>query len=145
LYPNLENSISKASKREMYERELDIQSLMAEGLTSKEICEQLGKKWKVAPRTIRHQYEQLVQALEKEVEEGRAELRAKLMARNDLIYKKSMQEGKFKTALDANIAQSKLGGLGEKAEQAPQRPEMITIKERGKADISLVKGAASDE
>jgi len=130
---------------DMYQRELDIQALMAEGLTSKQICEELGKKWKVAPRTIRYQYEQLIQTLEAEVLEGRAELRAKLMARNDLIYKKSMQDGKYKTALDANMAQSKLAGIGEKTEEAPKRPEMITIKERGKTDISLVKDAAGDE
>lgn len=67
------------------------------------------------------------------VEEGREELRANLIARQDLIYKKSMEEGKYKTALDSTVAQAKMGGLFEKADAASKQPEVITVKE---ADFS---------
>ncbi len=125
---------------------MSIQALMGEGDSRKQICEKIAKQYKISPRTAERQYDQIVKALELIVEEGRAELRAKLMTRNDLIYKKSLQEGKFKTALDANMAQAKLGGLGEKAESTPTRPEIITIRERGESKLGLVgDGSGNDD
>jgi hypothetical protein len=130
----------------MYNREKDIQECMAKGMTRKETCRTLGEKWKVSAYSLEHQYDQIVQAMEQVVEAGRAELRAKLMARNDEIFKKSMAEAKYKTALEANIAQAKLAGLlSEKKGEVEKPPQLITITEREFTGPELVKGASGDE
>lgn len=130
----------------MYNRERDIQKCMAEGKTRKETCRVLAEKWKVSAYSIEHQYDKLVQDLEQVVEAGRAELRAKLMARNDDIYIKSMAEAKYKTALDANTAQAKLAGLlTEGKVEAEKPPQLITITQREYTSPTLVKDAAGDE
>jgi len=119
---------------------------MAEGKTRKETCRVLAEKWKVSAYSIEHQYDKLVQDLEQVVEAGRAELRAKLMARNDDIYIKSMAEAKYKTALDANTAQAKLAGLlTEGKVEAEKPPQLITITQREYTSPTLVKDAAGDE
>jgi hypothetical protein len=130
----------------MYERQKDIQTCMTHGKTRAETCRELAEKWKVSVRSMERQYDDMVQVIEKEVEAGRAELRAKLMARNDEIYKKSMSEAKYKTALDANIAQAKLGGLlTEKTTESNTVPQMITITERDYTSPKLVKTGSGDE
>lgn len=130
----------------MYERQKDIQKCMTQGLTRAETCRSLADKWRVSVRSMERQYDDMVQTLEKEVEAGRAELRAKLMARNDEIYKLAMQEASYKTALDANMSQAKLGGLlTEKAVEGDKVPQLITIKEREYSSPKLVKTGSSDE
>lgn len=130
----------------MYKREVDIQQCMAEGKTRAETCRLLGEKWKVSAYSLEHQYDQVVQAMEKVVEAGRAELRAKLMARNDDIFKKSMAEAKYKTALEANIAQARIAGLlSEKKDVMDKPPQLITVSQREYTGPALVKGAVGDE
>jgi F0F1-type ATP synthase membrane subunit b/b' len=130
----------------MYERQKDIQTCMTHGKTRAETCRELAEKWKVSIRSMERQYDDMVQSLEKEVEAGRAELRAKLMARNDEIYKKSMAEAKYKTALDANIAQAKIGGLMvERQVEGDKVPQLITITEREYTSPTLVKTGSDNE
>jgi hypothetical protein len=114
----------------MYIREIEIQAMMAEGFTMSQICDSLAPRYKVSPRTIENQYYALVNAMRKLVEEGRAELRAKLMAQNDLIYKKSLTEKKYKVALDATTAQAKLAGLYEPGQQETAPPDVIEVEQR---------------
>lgn len=83
--------------------------------------------------------------MEDMVNENKAELRATLMARNDHIFKKSLQEGKYKTALDANMAQAKLAGFGKDEVEAPKRPEFIRVSERQPAELKVVGGNESTE
>lgn len=130
----------------MYMREVDIREMMANGANRKEICEVLGHKWKVAPKTIETQYYHLINEMAEAAEHERAELRANLMARQDSIFKKSMQEGKYKVALDATIAQAKLGGLHDtvKADERTS-PEMITVAERDYSGPVLVGDSAVND
>jgi len=79
---------------------------------------------------MERQYYSLINAMASVVDEGRAELRAKLMARNDHIYRQSLSEGKYKTALDANTAQAKLGGLHEVVNKEQKMPDVINVGER---------------
>lgn len=114
----------------MYEREIDIQRMMAEGRSRRDICDTLGKKYGVSGRTIETQYYRIIAAMQATVEENRAELRGILMARNDYIYRLALQEGRHKTALDAVAAQAKLVGLYETEQKETKRPEIIEVGER---------------
>ena len=137
--------MAKATKKEMYQRELEIQELMAEGKTRDQICEICAERWKVAPRTVETQYYKLVTEMEKLVIESREELRATLMTRNDYIYQRSMKTGKHKTALDANMANAKIGGLfNEKAEMQKESKKII-ITEREQPSLQVVKSKVENE
>ena len=111
------------------ERELEIQRLISIGVSGKSMFESVAKKFKVSPSTIKRQYYQIVEELGKQAEEGRKELRSNLMARNDYIFKQSLADGKYKTALDANMAQAKLGGLFDTQSQENEAPTKINILE----------------
>ena len=125
--------MAKSTKQIMTLREVRIQELMSEGLDRNEIVDKVSEEFNVSPRGVKDQYYRIVNELTKMVEENRGEVRARLMARNDHLYRKSLAEGKYKTALDANVAQAKLAGLNDKVEKEQRTPEVIEIKE---ADFS---------
>lgn len=137
--------MAKATKKEMYMREMELQEMIAEGKSRTEIMEECSKRWNVSPRTVENTYYKLVNAMQELVDAGREELRAKLMARNDYIYQRSLKTGKYKTALDANLAQAKIGGLFNEKEQKQVETKKIVIKEREPAPIKLVGDKAENE
>lgn len=137
--------MAKATKKEMYQRKLDMQELIAEGKSRSEIMDTCAKSWGVSERTVETVYYSVVNDMQKLVDEGSEELRAKLMARNDYIYTRSIKTGKFKTALDANLAQAKIGGLFNEKEQKQTDTKKIVIKERDPAPITLVGDKAENE
>jgi len=141
----LEDRIAKASRKDMYLREVDIQNLMAQGMSKDTLCEELANKWRVSPRTIETQYYHLVNAMEAMVTEGRRELRASLMARNDMIFREAVRTKKFKTALDANTAQARLGGLFEPGAQENKVPEVIEVAERDFSSKPKLVSGESEE
>lgn len=126
----------------MYERELKIQEMMAEGVPRETICKVIGKTYNISPRSVETQYYHIVNAMEHLATEGRAELRANLMARNDSLFKKAVADEKYKTALDINVVQAKLGGLFTEKEAQAKQPEVIEIGER---DFSVVPDVAENE
>jgi len=122
----------------MYRREIAINEMIAEGDSKNKMCEELSIRFSVSPRSIENQYYQILKTIQTMVDENRAELRSKLMLRNDEIYKKAMTKRQFKTALDANAAQAKLGGLYDgKDSDSIQVPEII-IEERVPAPLKVV-------
>ena len=127
-------------------REVRIQELISEGQDKNTIVETVAAQFNVSPRGVQDQYYRIINELANMVEQNRSEIRSKLMVRNDHIYKKSLAEGKYKTALDANVAQAKLVGLGEKTEKESKSPEVITIKEADQSKVvSLVGDKAENE
>lgn len=138
--------MAKSTKQKMILREVRIQELMADGCGRDQIVEAIAKEFDVSPRGAQDQYYRVISEVAKGVEENRAELRTHLMARNDKIYRKSMSEGKYKTALDANVAQAKLAGINETGEKETRTPEVITIKTTDMSKhVSLVGKKAENE
>lgn len=128
----------------MYERELEIQRMMAEGRSKVDICDIMAKKYGVSGRTVEAQYYRIVKGIQQTVEEGRAEIRATLMARNDHIYRLSLAEGKHKTALDAIQAQAKLAGLYEAEKIETKRPDIIEVESADYSKpLEVIDGAKS--
>ena len=102
--------------------------------------ESVAKKFGIAPGTVKNQYYQILEELSAKAEEGRKELRSNLMARNDYIFKQSLADKKWKTALDANMAQAKLGGLFEAKTQENEAPTKINIVEGDNSNNLRVVG-----
>ena len=126
-------------------REIDVQEAIGEGKSRKEIFEIFSKKWGITEKSVENIYYKVVNGMKELVMEGREELRAKLMARNDLIYQKALRTGKLKTALDANLAQARIAGVNEKREDTKQESKKIVITEREPAPIKLVGDKAENE
>lgn len=138
--------MAKATKLEMLERERIIIELMAEGVSKTDICEKLANQYKISPRSVETQYYQIVGSMQQLVDEKKGELRANLMARQEEIFKRSMKDAKYKTALDATVAQAKLGGLYENVASEPKQPEIITIKEKDfSGSLEVVPAKAENE
>lgn len=130
-----------ADKAQLYQRELDINFYISQGLRRKDICKKIGEKYNISPRTVERQYSSILKRMSEDIEKSRTDLRNELMTRNDEIYKRSMSEGKFKVALDANMAQAKLANLFEKQEKEEKRPEIIDIVEQ---DFGKLKAVPDD-
>jgi len=127
--------MAKATKKEMYMREMEIHEMLAEGKTRDQIFEDCSVHWKVSPRTVETQYYKIVNAIEAIVLEGREQLRAELMIKNDYLYAKAMKNGKLKTALDINMAQAKIGGLFDDKKVEKSKSKEIKIGERQPLEV----------
>lgn len=132
----------KATRLELLEREQDIQRLMSQGVDRNQICEQIGRKYAISPRTVETQYYRIVDEMARMVEEGRDELRVSLMARQEMIFKQAAADGQLKTALDAINSQAKLGGLYDAKALDNKQPKVIVI---GEGDFSQKSKASDDE
>jgi len=114
----------------MYQRGIEIRKMIGEGYPVDQICEEIARQFKISPRTVQDQYYTILKEISLVVTEDREQLRAKLMARNETIYQKAVTERNYRTALDANMAQAKLGGLFEKEDSSKELPEIIEVTER---------------
>ena len=100
----------------------------------------ISEKFNISERTVERQYSAVIKNIGKMVAEDRESLRSELMLRNDLIFKRSMEEGKFKTALDANMAQAKLARLFDEEVEDKQRPKIITLTQKKFDTLKVAEG-----
>ena len=114
----------------MYKRGVEIRKMIGEGYPLSVIEEEIARIFKIAQATVRKQYYVILKEITQVVQEDREQLRAKLMARNETIYQKSITERQYRTALDANMAQAKLGGLFNQDDSKSKGPEIIEIAAR---------------
>lgn len=103
---------------------------MSEGMDRNSICQAVAEEEKISPRTVEAAYYRVVDAMSAQLNEGRAELRAHLLSRVELLFRRAVSEKAYKTALDAVMAQARLGGLLDQTKDDAKRPEIITITER---------------
>jgi len=139
--------MSKATKRQMLEREEDIQAAIAEGKTPKEFSEDLARKHKCSAHSIERQYRAIINEMIEIQKEARGELKVKLMARNDLLYKKALEAGNVKNAMDSINLQAKLGGLYEpkKEKKEETKQPVFNFVEKGDANLTVVREDDDDD
>lgn len=125
-----ETYMSAKPKLQMIARETRIQQLMTEGMDRGAMLRTVAAEFSVSERSVRKQYEQIVNSMQTLVKEQRHELRANLMARQEGIFQKAIQKGNLKTALEATRDQARLGGLFESEIDQVKRPEAIVFKEK---------------
>lgn len=122
--------MAKTSKQIMLEREKLIVQLMGQGVDRKDILTQVAEKYNLREASVEYQYYKILKEMQQLADEKKDDLRATLMARQDLIYRKSLEKDQLKTALDATVAQSKLAGLDQKVQEKEKTPDAILIKEK---------------
>jgi len=116
--------MSKATKRQMVEREDDIQIKLAKGLDIKDFSAELATKHRCAELSITKQYRTIIKAMVAIQKENRGELKVTLMMRNDHLYRTALAKGNIKYAMDAINLQAKIGGLYE-AEKIEEKKKTL--------------------
>ena len=118
--------MAKATKRQMMEREEDIQARIEVGETPKDFSADFARKHKCSEHSIERQYREIINAMV-EIQKGdRAELKVKLMMRNDYLFKQALKEGNNKHAMESINLQAKIGGLYEaKKETAEEQKQPV--------------------
>lgn len=111
--------MAKATKRQMIEREEDIQDALRLGKDFRAFGPELAKKHKCSKSSIQRQYLNLVSEMASKQKDSREELRVELMLKTQHLYDLALENGNIKNALDALNSQAKMGGLfqPEKAEK----------------------------
>lgn len=128
----------------MYEREKEIRLMLSEGTSIPQMLKIMADKWKCAETTIRRQYLEIMKELSEDDKFKREELRQTLIMRNDYCYRLALAEGKIKTAIDANVATAKLGGLFDNNEV--KRQDMPKFIDTEVKDFSKpIKAVGEDE
>ena len=140
--------MSKATKRQMLEREEAIRDNLAEGRDIRDFVSELAKKHACSELSIKRQYYQILNELVEVSKGARDELRVKLMARNDYLYKQALQQGNLKQAADINNLQAKIGGLYQpdqkKADEKPAAPVFNIVSNEDKNVVPMVSDPEHD-
>ena len=123
--------MSRSNKIEMYEREKEIREALSQGISLSNMVKSLASKHKCSESTIRKQYLSIMRELSEDDKGKREELRQTLIMRNDHCYRLALQEGKIKTAIDANMANAKISGILNSEEVAgAEMPKFIDTVEK---------------
>lgn len=111
--------MAKATKKQMIERDDDIQDALRLGQDFRTFGPILAKKHNCSKGSIQRQYLNLVSELAGKQKESREELRVELMLKVQHLYDVALKAGNIKNALDALNSQAKMGGLfqPDKAEE----------------------------
>jgi hypothetical protein len=136
--------MSKATKRQMIEREEDIRDNLSAGRELRSFAPDLAKKHRCSELSIKRQYYQILNEMVEQNKGRRDELRVKLMERNDYLYQRALRDNNIKQAADINNLQAKIGGLYQpdtKQEAEKPRQPVFNIV----ANDSKVVPMVSDE
>lgn len=135
----MEGFISRSTKHDLRNREIDICDCLAQGVQITEMCSKLSKKYQVTELTIRRQYLEVMKGLTEQDETKKAELRSQLLLQSEHLQRKATETGNIRNALDAINTRAKIGGLFDsKAEKAPDRPKIVMIEEQSQSGLALV-------
>ncbi len=130
---------NKASKKELYQREVEIVKMIHEGHDRKHVCDVIAEKYGVTSRSIDRQYLKILKDMQESMVENKGELKASLLQKTEYIYKIALAKGNLKTALDAINSQAKIAGILSVIEaNKPKVPEIITIREEDQSKPKLV-------
>ena len=132
--------MSKATKRQMLEREEDIQVAIEQGKAPRDFTEELARKHDCSPNSIERQYRAIINALIEIQKEDRAELKVKLMMRNDNLFKKALDGNNIKSAMESINLQAKLGGIYEAKKEAKEEKKqpVFNFVENGDKTLQVV-------
>lgn len=132
--------MSKATKREMMEREADIQTAIESGLKPSEFAETLARKHKCSAHSISRQYRDIINAMIEIQQDDRAELKVKLMLRNEHLYREALKKDNIRGAMDSINLQAKLGGLYDptKVKEEEKKQPIFNFVESGEATLAVV-------
>ena len=137
----------RATKKDLYMREVLIMDLIGKNKSRVEICEIMAEKFNISHHTATKQYEKVVRKMQEDLQKERETLAIQLIERNNEIYRRCMAEAKYKTAIDANHLIAKIAGMfREKQESSNDKPKFITVREKDQSKPKLeIAKAEGDE
>lgn len=134
--------MARATKRQLIEREEDIQEAIKQGRDLNKFAAELATKHKCTPASIKRQYRDIINQLAETQKDEREGLRAELELQARHIQSIALEKGSLKNALDAINQRAKLGGLyqPDKAEEekAPEKPVFNFTKRDNSVPLSVV-------
>lgn len=139
--------MAKATKKEMYQREMDTLGLIGEGKSRTEIVEICSKSWGVAERTAQDFYYRVLNNVysAENLEETRNETKSVVMTQLTELYKMAIKTGNIAQA--ANIVKLKMQAIENfyKAGETKTETKKIVISERDSAPLKIVGDKAENE
>ena len=126
----------KPNKREILLRETRCLENIGEGLTKDQNVSDLVKNFNITHDTAEQLYFQVTRKVAGLREASLDELKAQILCQMDILYKKSVSNRNYKTALDVLMSKAKVSGLTEKlkkeegADLKPEMPKIIEVKEK---------------
>ena len=115
--------------------------MLQEGYSLVRIKYDLSRQYKVSESTIESHYYEILKEISDVSSYEREAFRAKLIARAEFVYHKSINANQYRTALEANNAIAKLMGLYEHEKSQDAVPQIIEISGRTEdAPLKVVGG-----
>lgn len=128
--------MGKATKKQMLDREEDIQAELRLGKDIHQFAEDLARKHKCSKGSIERQYQSMINSMAESQQEKREELRIKMQLRTDYLYNAALSAGNIKNAIDAVNLQAKIGGLYQpekEKEKEKIQPPTFQFRQRDEA------------
>lgn len=126
----------KPNKREILMREMACLENIGMGKVKDENIEDLKERFNIVQETAEKVYFETTRKVAGLKETSMEELKAQILCQMDVLYKKTMNEKKYMTALNVLQSKAKISGLSDadkdkkKKEKDQQLPKIIEVKEK---------------
>lgn len=134
--------MARATKRQLIEREEDIQTAIRLGQEPTDFAKVLATKHKCSPGSIMRQYREIINYLAETQKDEREGLRAELEMQAKHIQSKALEQDNLKHALDAINQRAKLAGLynpaKEEAAKEPPKPVFNFVPRDNSVPLAVV-------
>lgn len=141
--------MSRATKRQMTEREDDILEALRLGQDFRTFGSVLAKKHNCSKSSVHRQYLNLVSEMASQQKETREELRVELMIKTQFLYDKALEAGNIKNALDAVNSHAKMAGLfqpdKEEKEEKVAPPSFHFVEKDNSIPLAVVPEDKDDD
>lgn len=125
----------RPNKRELLMRETKCLEGIGAGLTREQNLDMLVAEFNITHETAEKLYFEVTRKVSGLREASFEELKAQILCQMDIIYKRCMDKGNYKTALDTLMSKTKVSGLAEasimnQGEDKSAKLRVIEIKEK---------------
>lgn len=114
----------------MAAREKRIIELIEQGTPLSEVYALVAHEFKCAEKTVQNQYYKIFKDLGSVTSATKDEWRGRILARQESLYRRAVENGNIKNANDVLNSQAKILGLNEKVAETPDRAETIIFKQK---------------
>lgn len=125
----------RATKKSKHLRVVQVESMLIDGWRPSEITQALTKQWGITTRQIEKYIAQVKNQWARTVTEDSTEAKAKYIERLEKLYRLSVEDKQYGTAIKIQDVLNKMYGLYEAKRETGDGPGVITIS----ANTSQVK------
>ena len=126
----------KPNKRDLLQRETKCLENIGEGLTKDQNIDNLVDEFNITHDTAERLYFQTTRKVAGLRDASMEELKAQILCQMDVLYKKSVSNRSYGTALNVLMSKAKVSGLTEKDKKEDNKdkkntiPKIIQVKEK---------------